>query len=207
MKVHWQPYHLLPWVAEGVSRVGDLVVPVLGGGGQVGHHPLLGLLHRAGGPVHVLPHLQQLTMQRNREIFIMFIEGWTKYFSKDCENFRDISLLPYSHRCRRSCSAPRRGRSCTGPPSAGRWSPALCSTPATICLYWQMTGTSKIITIFLMFAAGGWPASSPLATLLLSWLCFSRILFLASSLKLRNLVWFAHRGEGPWVCPLLSQFH
>ena len=135
VKVRCQLYHLLPWVAEGVSRVGDLVVPVLGGGGQVGHQPLLGLLHRAGGPVHVLPHLQQLTMQRNREIFIMFIEGWTKYFSKGCENFRDISLLPYSHRCRHSCSAPRRGRSCTGPPSAGRWSPALCSTPATICLY------------------------------------------------------------------------
>ena len=62
MKVRRQLYHLLPGVAEGVSRVGHLVVPVLGGGGQVGHHPLLGLLHRAGRPVHVLPHLQQVTV-------------------------------------------------------------------------------------------------------------------------------------------------
>ena len=50
-----------------------------------------------------------------------------------------------------------------------------------------------------MLAAPGWLCSSPLATRLLSWLCFSRIIFLPSSVRPWVLVWLLQCEEGPWV--------
>ena len=64
-------------------------------------------------------------------------------------------------------------------------------------------GCQSVLTSFLMLLAEGWgelipPVSSPLATLRLSVLCFSRMASLAAELSSRKIGVLGQEADVPW---------